>query len=242
MVGLISVALLGGGALVRDALRLILIEPHFCITQLVDDHSMISIGMSEDIIIVIDETDSFNDWLYIDRLRNLLPSTKVVVLDDFATSEKVIAAFSVGVDSYIINQHPPATLISVLQLVASGQKMMPSYVIDALTIRQRTPINLPILNASDLSVRESEILGCLVVGDSNKVFARKLFIAESTVKVHVKAVLRKLNVSNRTQAAIFGINGGTETLSSGSQPSVPDTPTAHHAKIEAARSPSPPIS
>jgi two-component system, NarL family, nitrate/nitrite response regulator NarL len=54
----------------------------------------------------------------------------------------------------------------------------------------------------DLSDRENEILGCLVSGHSNKIIARKLDIAEATVKVHVKGLLRKMQVSNRTQAAI----------------------------------------
>ena len=57
----------------------------------------------------------------------------------------------------------------------------------------------------ELSARENEILGCLVSGHSNKIIARKLDIAEATVKVHVKGLLRKMQVSNRTQAAIRAI-------------------------------------
>ena len=59
-----------------------------------------------------------------------------------------------------------------------------------------------------LSEREREIMGCLVHGKSNKVIARQLGITEATVKVHLKAVLRKLNVSNRTQAAIWAVRNG----------------------------------
>jgi two-component system nitrate/nitrite response regulator NarL len=55
---------------------------------------------------------------------------------------------------------------------------------------------------TELSDRENEILGCLVSGHSNKTIARKLDIAEATVKVHVKGLLRKMQVSNRTQAAV----------------------------------------
>lgn len=57
-----------------------------------------------------------------------------------------------------------------------------------------------------LSVREIAILDCLVHGDSNKLIARKFQIAEATVKVHVKAILRKIRAANRTQAAIWAIN------------------------------------
>ena len=58
----------------------------------------------------------------------------------------------------------------------------------------------------DLSEREKEILSCLVTGMSNKLIARKLSIAEATVKAHVKGLLRKMQVANRTQAAILALN------------------------------------
>jgi two-component system nitrate/nitrite response regulator NarL len=60
-----------------------------------------------------------------------------------------------------------------------------------------------------LSVRERSILSCLIEGDSNKVIARKIDIAEATVKVHVKAILRKIRVHNRTQAAIWAMSNAS---------------------------------
>jgi len=62
--------------------------------------------------------------------------------------------------------------------------------------------------ARRLSVRQQSILRCLVQGDSNKTIARKIGISEATVKVHVKAVLRRIRVSNRTQAAIWAMTNG----------------------------------
>ena len=62
--------------------------------------------------------------------------------------------------------------------------------------------------APQLSPRENSILRCLIEGDSNKCIARKIDIAEATVKVHVKAILRKIRVQNRTQAAIWAMNHG----------------------------------
>jgi two-component system nitrate/nitrite response regulator NarL len=63
--------------------------------------------------------------------------------------------------------------------------------------------------ALTLSERERQILRCLVCGHSNKVIARELNIAEATVKVHVKGLLRKLRAANRTQAAVWASNNGT---------------------------------
>jgi two-component system nitrate/nitrite response regulator NarL len=60
--------------------------------------------------------------------------------------------------------------------------------------------------AQQLSPREVSIVHCLIEGDSNKCIARKIKIAEATVKVHIKAILRKIRVQNRTQAAIWGLN------------------------------------
>src|SRR6476619_8470323 len=62
--------------------------------------------------------------------------------------------------------------------------------------------------APQLSPREKSILRCLIAGDSNKGIARKIDIAEATVKVHVKGILRKIRVQNRTQAAIWAMNHG----------------------------------
>jgi len=61
-----------------------------------------------------------------------------------------------------------------------------------------------------LSRRESQILQCLVDGLPNKTIARNLDMAEATVKVHLKSILRKLNVQNRTQAAIWGMNNPSQ--------------------------------
>ena len=60
----------------------------------------------------------------------------------------------------------------------------------------------------NLTARESEILECLLGGDSNKSIARRLEITESTVKIHMKSLLRKINVQNRTQAAIWAMESG----------------------------------
>jgi two-component system, NarL family, nitrate/nitrite response regulator NarL len=68
----------------------------------------------------------------------------------------------------------------------------------------RPPASLP-----QLSAQEKRILSCLIVGDSNKMIARKVDIAEATVKVHVKAIFRKLGLKNRTQAAVWALNQGS---------------------------------
>ena len=62
-----------------------------------------------------------------------------------------------------------------------------------------------------LSPQEKVILRCIIEGESNKCIARKINVTEATVKVHVKAILRKIRVQNRTQAAVWGMNNGCHT-------------------------------
>jgi two-component system nitrate/nitrite response regulator NarL len=96
-----------------------------------------------------------------------------------------------------------------------------------------------------LSPREKSILRCLVEGDSNKCIARKIDIAEATVKVHVKAILRKIRVQNRTQAAIWGMKNGSPA-NNNSPPSIADTnnllskPVAMISEIKQIEGPIPP--
>ena len=75
-----------------------------------------------------------------------------------------------------------------------------------LNDQPRASVGLESSHAPQLSAREKCIVRCLAEGDSNKAIARKIAIAEATVKVHVKAILRKIQVKNRTQAAIWAIN------------------------------------
>jgi two-component system nitrate/nitrite response regulator NarL len=75
-------------------------------------------------------------------------------------------------------------------------------------LRDSTETGINGANIRGLSEREQTILICLADGSSNKVIARKLDTAEETVKVHMKAILRKIGVKNRTQAAIWALNQG----------------------------------
>jgi two-component system nitrate/nitrite response regulator NarL len=95
-------------------------------------------------------------------------------------------------------------------------------------------------HASRLSARQQSILRCLVQGDSNKTIARKMAMAEATVKVHVKAILRKIQVHNRTQAAIWAMSNGSFVatkdcdLPVSNEPLVEPAPNLHVAPVPTA--------
>jgi two-component system nitrate/nitrite response regulator NarL len=123
----------------------------------------------------------------------------------------MVDAFRAGADGYILKEIGCDSLIESLRLIKLGEKVMPSELVRHLPQHSMAPNSStePEANLAELlSEREIETLRCLVLGYANKVIAYRLYISEATVKVHVKAVLRKLMVQNRTQAAIWAVNHG----------------------------------
>ncbi len=147
-------------------------------------------------------------------LKEHQPAARVVMLVDDYDLAEVFAAFQAGADAYLIKSISCEVLIKTLDLVMLGETVFPSAILDLLReqVMQKADgvdiqeagktaeDNVP---AKGLSVRETVILRCLMDGDSNKLIARKFDITEATVKVHVKAILRKIHAKNRTQAAIW---------------------------------------
>lgn len=144
-----------------------------------------------------------------------VPSLKIVLLDAACDMELVTNALAAGVRGYILRSVPSRVFVTLITLVALGEKVVPTEVVSALprisNNRTRSHDNLGDLY--DLGEREQEILACLVLGLPNKVISRELEISEATVKATVKAIFRKMSVSNRTQAAIRAreVNGGGKT-------------------------------
>jgi two-component system nitrate/nitrite response regulator NarL len=138
-------------------------------------------------------------------IREAFPSARIVVLADDLTVDVLRAAMGGGADGFLIKNVSPEALIQSLQLIMLGEKVFPtnlaSMLLDMSAIAPQHSIR-------GLSPREQEILQALVTGASNKMIAIKLGITEATVKVHLKTLLRKIDVNNRTQAAIWAMNNG----------------------------------
>ena len=171
---------------------------------------------------------------------NGFPACRIVLMMDQYRIEDVARAFTSGaVDGYLVKAISCAPLAGALRLIAMGEKVLPSEVAESLTHSipqimwsgQETGISgLPLSN------REVEILRCLLDGDPNKVISRRLGIADATVKVHIKAILRKLRVQNRTQAAIWAANRGLTLSSAKAPPELVAAPAQTEAPMPVARS------
>ena len=133
------------------------------------------------------------------RIRAIHPQAKVIVVTTYEGDEDIHRALEAGAKGYIIKGMPYQTLVEALQKVHAGGRFLPPPVARALASR---------MPDSDLSSRELEVLNLLVNGKSNKEIASELGITEATVKSHVSTILMRLNVEDRTQAAVTALRRG----------------------------------
>jgi two-component system nitrate/nitrite response regulator NarL len=205
-----SICLVGKRGLFRAGLKHILTCDAFNIALEVDVFSEIPELSWNSGIFICDLThcgDFEND---VRQLKKQSPAFRVVVLAETMEAEFLALSFSAGVDGYLLAEISPEALRESLQLVMLGEKVFPSRLVTLLCGRD-WGTRLPEASGSFLSDREVDIVSRLAGGLPNKVIASQLTITEATVKVHLKSILKKLGVSNRTQAAIWAINNGITT-------------------------------
>lgn len=142
-------------------------------------------------------------------LRARHGGVRVVILTNTLCTRRLSAALGAGADGYLLKDIACEALMQSLRLVMMGEKVFPTH-LAALLVSGRTedPGHDVPARRKGLSQREMQILRCLLNGNSNKMIANHLNITEATVKVHLKSLLRKINASNRTQAAIWALNNG----------------------------------
>lgn len=206
-------SILSRSEIVREGLRRILHEQGFQVHQAVASITELDEADGEDHLIVVDAVEFSDGLACCAEIRARMPNGRTVLMVDEYDMASVAKAFQTGaVDGYLIKDISCKPLAESLRLIALGEKLLPSQLAEALS-DPFLPPRPPHWNADEqqelnLSVREVDILRCLIDGDANKVISRRLRIADATVKVHIKAILRKLRVKNRTQAAIWAVSRG----------------------------------
>ncbi|MFC7331778.1 LuxR C-terminal-related transcriptional regulator [Rhodocista pekingensis] len=144
------------------------------------------------------------------QLRQAAPGAGLVVLTGGLDSDILRACQQGAADACLSKAMPLEAVRRTLHLVMLGQRVLPGAALAASAAEAPPPPDEPGRAIDLLTVREREILGCLLAGGSNKAIASRLNVAESTVKMHFKALLRKLHVQNRTQAAMWALSNGIE--------------------------------
>lgn len=134
----------------------------------------------------------------IEELRQLSPETKILIFSGNINEATVSEALSMGAVGYIPKTMPAKTIISILSLVQDGQKFLPASFLQYQDRRTKAK--------QSLSAVETATLRKVATGATNKEIARDLNITETTVKMHLRVICQKLNVKNRTQAALVAHN------------------------------------
>jgi DNA-binding NarL/FixJ family response regulator len=149
------------------------------------------------------------------RLREAFPSLPVAIVSAHQERQLVLDAITLGAVGYIPKSTPREALLAALTQILEGQLYLPPDVMRRPAPRAAAP--QPTNSSSSTSERlarltdkQLEVLACMTTGMSNKHIARELVIAETTVKTHVSAILRKLNATSRVHAIVIA---GEEDLS-----------------------------
>jgi len=255
-----STILVGKSILLREGLAGILHSADFHILASVscaDDLPASNLQQQQQLFIVVHTGDDFAAAIeQIQRFREQHPRGRIAVVADHHRLDELVSALRAGANGYFVDVMTCDAFIKSMELLMMGETIFPpalSFVLDSKGddpgkevghFRKAVPgdeNDQVVLVATDdafapqLSPREKSILRCLIEGDSNKGIARKVDIAEATVKVHVKAILRKIRVHNRTQAAIWGVNHGSpmRPTNNNSTPSTSDRSTWLPEPVEA---------
>jgi two-component system nitrate/nitrite response regulator NarL len=215
--------LVGPRTLRREGIARALDLTDFRIVAAEDDIRKIDLdGLAERTCLLIVECshDLSSAIQQIQHFKASFPDGKVALFADHLSLEELLSAFHAGTNAYFVNVQTCEAFIKALELVMLGEMVLPCELLRLIGKETQEPprgtygaCNNGHGGATEereheprLSERERFILRCIIEGDSNKHVARRLNIAEATVKAHVKAILRKIQVRNRTQAAMWAMS------------------------------------
>ena len=199
---------------------------------ILDDHEMVRLGIStylgvQDDIHVVDQAVNGKEGVEkalalrpdailmdlvmpemdgIEATKTILkawPEAKIIILTSFIDDEKVYPAIEAGAASYILKTSTAEEIANTIRKTAQGQSVLEPEVTNKMMNRLTHPAEPKLYE--DLTNREREVLGLIAKGRSNQEIADELFITLKTVKTHVSNILAKLQVDDRTQAAIYAI-------------------------------------
>jgi two-component system, NarL family, response regulator LiaR len=140
-------------------------------------------------------------------IKALSPSTRIVILTSSEDATTVVPALKAGASAYVLKDIGPQELGETIQRVASGEVVITPRMA-ALLVTQMAQPESAIPRGAQLTPRELEVLRLVAHGMSNGEIATKLYLSDKTVKTHISNILSKLQLSDRTQAAIYAWRKG----------------------------------
>lgn len=136
-----------------------------------------------------------------------LPEVEVIILTSFSDKDHVLPAIEAGAAGYQLKDIEPDDLVSSIRQVMRGESIMHPVATIQLEEQLREEENLPHVK-NPLTRREQDVLAELTKGKSNREIASSLFVTEKTVKTHISNIFAKLEVQDRTQAALYAVKHG----------------------------------
>lgn len=145
------------------------------------------------------------------EIKQRQPGARILILTSFTDDEKVIAAIRAGALGYLLKDSSPQDLSEAVRTIHRGESFFPPAIARKLihavqTTATETKPDEP------LTERENEVLILVAHGLTNQEIADRLFLSPWTVRSHISSILSKLNVENRTQAALFALRSGLAKL------------------------------
>ncbi|MGA7749192.1 MAG: response regulator transcription factor [Gallionella sp.] len=148
-------------------------------------------------------------------MKEDIPETQVVMLTVSEDTEDLLETLRAGASGYLLKNIDTEFLLESIQNAARGESVMSPKIarklIDSLRAPRTANVAVADVSPGKLSPREREIIIMLARGSSNKEIARVLNLSESTIKIHVQGILRKLNLAKRVQAAVYAVEHGLIT-------------------------------
>jgi DNA-binding NarL/FixJ family response regulator len=140
------------------------------------------------------------------KVKDVLPETKVIMLTSFAEDELLFAAIRAGASGYLLKQVGAGELIRAIDMASRGESMLDPSLTQRVFYEVRRSIQKEEAIAfQDLTSQERQVLQLIAEGKTNREIASDLFLSEGTVRNYVSSILSKLNVSNRAEAAAYAI-------------------------------------
>jgi DNA-binding NarL/FixJ family response regulator len=234
-----ATVVVGKSVLLREGFARILRSANFRILASVscaDDLLPSKLQLHQPLFLIIHTGGNFDATLeQIEIFRDQHPDGRIAIVADHYRLGELAAAFRTGANGCFVNNMTCDEFIKSIELMMMGETNFPaaylSFVLDPDHLRETVPrgeedqaflVTTENPTTPQLSPRERSILRCLIEGDSNKCIARKFGLAEATVKAHIQAILRKIRVQSRTQAAIWGNRSLTRPENNNSLPVTSD--------------------
>lgn len=167
----------------------------------------LALELKPDIVLLDMRMPEMNGIGVLKQLKQQRQEIAVVLLTTSTSEQDLLDALKCGADGYLLKDMEPDALVTALRDIGAGETVVASDLTSVLVrfVQGETASTREQWPFSELTPRESEVLVLIAEGLGNKLIARKLGISYGTVKLHVKAVLRKLDVHSRVEAAVMYI-------------------------------------